>query len=404
MPSLASYKHMLGSHKNGEVRKIQSDDIMDATWWEDINSRVAYLCDWYHDNEPLKLNNMNPKNDPLKIPIDVKYLQSSSQTYDKDQVTFHIQLRPKQECNVSYYKEYFEDRYSSMFPIGLYAIIQDEKGMWNRWLIVDKANINVTQFPTFEILRCDYVFQYIIDNTKYQIPGVLRSQNSYNSGIWSDYRITSVEDQQKFAIPLNRDTEKIWYTANGNNLRLIIDGKVTTEPRCWKVTKVNRISPNGIARITMAQDLFNEHTDYVELDNNGNVIGMWADYYSDNILPEDFKPNPTQKIYSILTYSGLKPEIKSGGSYKKITIKFYDNNNEEIQLINGEWIFTVDSKDAIQEGLISVLYSKDSSDVDDNQVKVKFNKNDLYIGKLLNINYTSVNGVSSNIELEIVGL
>lgn len=178
MPNLSQYKKQLGSHTNGEVRKIQSDQIMDATWWEDIASRKAYLCDYYHDNEKLLLNNLNPEKDKLKIPIDIKFVQSSSQTYDKDQITVHLQLRPNQECNVPYYKEVFEDRYSAMFPVGLYAIIQDDKGNWNRWLIVDKANINVTQFPTFEILRCDYVFQYIIDGIKYQIPGVLRSQNS----------------------------------------------------------------------------------------------------------------------------------------------------------------------------------------------------------------------------------
>jgi len=54
----------------------------------------------------------------------------------------------------------------------------DESGRYNRWLIVDKANYNSNQFPTFEILRCDKVFQWIHDNKKYQCAGVLRSQNS----------------------------------------------------------------------------------------------------------------------------------------------------------------------------------------------------------------------------------
>jgi hypothetical protein len=70
----------------------------------------------------------------------------------------------------------------------------DESGRYNRWLIVDKANYNSNQFPTFEILRCDKVFQWIHDNKKYQCAGVLRSQNSYNSGIWQAYRTVQPED------------------------------------------------------------------------------------------------------------------------------------------------------------------------------------------------------------------
>ena len=178
MPSLNFVKKYYGEHTIGEGHKVESDKIMNATWWNDISSQVAYLYDYYHDDDITRLNDTDPQNCKLKIPIDIKFLQSSSQTYDKDQVTFHLQLRPGQKCNIKYYREYFKERYDATFPIGLYVDIKDESGKYNRWLIVDKANYNATQFPTFEVLRCDKVFQYIIDNTKMQIAGVLRSQNS----------------------------------------------------------------------------------------------------------------------------------------------------------------------------------------------------------------------------------
>jgi hypothetical protein len=180
MPSFGTYQEIVKSKTVGEALKHQSDVIMNTTWWNDINSTVVYLYDFYHDSEPLKLRNLDSSNDPLKVAIDAKIVKNASQTYEKDQVTVHLQLRPGQECNVYYYEDDFGKRYAASFPIGLYADILDENGKYNRWLIVSEANnFNVRQFPTYEILPCDKIFQYIIDRVKYQIAGVLRSQNSY---------------------------------------------------------------------------------------------------------------------------------------------------------------------------------------------------------------------------------
>lgn len=180
MPSMETYKKLHNGVNVGQEHKRLSDKIMDATWWTDINSRVGYLYDYYHDNHITQLNDLDSPNDPKKIPIDIKFLMNTSQTYGNDQSTFHLQMRPGQKCNVEYYDKYFGNRYNSTFPIGLYIDIPDEQGKYNRWLVVDKANYNVTQFPTFEILRCDYILNYIDDNRKKRkIAVVLQSQNSY---------------------------------------------------------------------------------------------------------------------------------------------------------------------------------------------------------------------------------
>lgn len=176
----STYKRILSSYGryDGEVRKNQTDEIEDATWWEDINSRVAYLYDFYHDKDVRKLINLDSNNDDNKTPIDIKFITNSSQTYDKDVVTHHIQLRPRQKCNVDYYEEVYSSIYNSIFPLGLYIDIPDEQGLYNRWLVVAKADYYDTQFPTFLVLPCDYTFQWIYNNTKYEMAGCLRSQNS----------------------------------------------------------------------------------------------------------------------------------------------------------------------------------------------------------------------------------
>lgn len=403
MPSPTYYRRLLGQKTNGQVRKEQSDDIMNTTWWEDIQSRVGYLYDYYHDKSITRLEDMKSDEDDYKIPIDIKFVMSSSQTYDKDQVTFHIQLRPGQSCNVSYYEEVFKKRYDATFPIGLYIDIPDERGIFNRWLIVDKANYNTTQFPTFEVLKCDKVFQWIMDDYKIQCAGVLRSQNSYNSGIWSDNVTTITEDQYKFAVPLNRDTEKLYY-----NQRIIIDNKVLTEPRTWQITKINRIAPNGINRLTVAQNHFDEDRDYVEFDDDGNVIGMWADYLVSQIEPKD--PDAHDVDVATITYLNNTPNIKVGGGYKKYIIEFEDGTFRP-----GIWkYYTREKEDDVWIPFTEMMENVDPLHPD--EIKIHFgldrdktsNKTTEdyyeYLDNFFKIEYITNDGIKTSLESMVVSL
>ena len=396
MPSLDIYKKMLnGAKTSGQAHKIQSDAIMNSTWWNDISSRVGYLFDMYHDPDPHLLRGLEPFTYKDIFPIDIKYLKHTSQTYDKDHVTYHLQFRPGQKCNVPYFQQYV-DMYDIEWPLGLYVLIENESGRWDRWLIVDKANTENTQFPTYEILKCDYCFQYIMENKRMEVAGVLRSQNSYNSGIWTDYRVTIVEDVQKFVIPLNRDTEKIFYTENGENLRFLIDAKVKTEPRAYTVSKVNRLSPNGLVRVTLAEKLFDANRDYIELDDDGNVIGLWADYWKHNLTPSSSDEKPL-RIRSEITYSGSKPEIKLNGSAKKFTVTFY-KDDEITTFQHGDWKFTIDGQD------VSDVLDINTDGLDENQIKIKIKANEVYIGKTLTVAYISFTGITSSTEINIIGI
>lgn len=214
--------------------------------------------------------------------------------------------------------------------------------------------------------------------------------------------MTNTEDQQKFICPINRDTEKIYY-----NQRMIVDAKVLTEPRTWMVSKVNRLSNAGLINVTLAQDVFDKNKDYIELDEYGNVIGMWASYYNSPIIPtnpEDILP--TKKIYSEITYSGIKPIIMSGGNYKKFTVNFFDDG-ELISFKQGVWKFEINGEDASDKVLLS------TEDLEENQINVKFLRKkandksyngDMFIGQILNVSFVSDEGISSTIEIEISSL
>lgn len=179
MPSIETYKKLY-SGTIGQERKRQSDVVLNATWWSDISSRVVYLFDYYHDNNRSKLNCFDPTIDSDLVPIDAKFITHSTQTYGDDAKTFHLMLRPGQKCNVEYYDDVLGNRYDATFPVGLYVLIPDEQGIYNRWLVVDKADYNDAQFPTFEVLRCDYILNYIDDERIIKhIAVVLQNQNSY---------------------------------------------------------------------------------------------------------------------------------------------------------------------------------------------------------------------------------
>lgn len=398
MPSFDLFKMLNGNGMpNGRIRKMQSDDIMEQTWWEDIAAQKAYIYDYYHDDEPLQLNNLASVDSKLKTEIDVKYILSAAQTLDKDYVSFHIQLRPSQECNVDYYFDEFEDRFGTQFPLGLYIDLQDSKGKYNRWLIVDYANWNDPQFPTYQVLRCDYIYQWIYKGRKYQMAGVQRSQNSYNSGVWTAYRTTSPEDQIKLILPLNNTSLLLYH-----NQRMIIDAPNDVNPIAWKITKVHRLSPNGMCRITLAEEKYDQHRDFVEKDSNGKIIGMWADYYDvDNNIEAEPYDYPPLGLTSEITYSGMSPQLKLGGSYKTYAVSFYDKNGDETDLQSGEWSFLIDGVDASEH--ITVLTSADSTVLQENQIKIKVNNEDDLLGKILMLSYVSEK-VTSELSVEIIGL
>ncbi len=206
------------------------------------------------------------------------------------------------------------------------------------------------------------------------------------------FKFQQPEDQTKFALPLNRETEKLYY-----NTRLIIDSPVLTEPRAWMISKINRTVSRGIVTFTATQELFNQFTDIAEYDENGNVIAWWANYNKTAITPEDSAQEPDSLITSVtgkITFSGKLPQIRVGGS-KTFTISFYEDD-ALVEHSSGEWSFEIDGESA--EELLSLSYPAD------NKVKVKFKGDDSYIGKILTVKNVCADGVTATADIEIIAL
>lgn len=149
---------------------------------------------------------------------------------------------------------------------------------------------------------------------------------------------------------------------------------------------------------TLKQDKWDDHHDYIEKDGN-KIIGMWADYFNESNLPthNDEEPNSdTTGNYAEITYGGVDPHIKVNGSYKKLTITYYNVNKINIDQTPGDWFYSVDDKDV--SNLVKVLYTDDP-----NCIKVKWLGDETYLGKVLTIKNVR-DKLTAELQLQIVSL
>lgn len=301
--NLQSYKKRLASqgYSAGQVRRTNSDMILLNSWDNDIQSKKCFIYDYYHDKEG------------EKTPVDAKYIVSQYGSLSKDQVEYHILFKPKSGCILDYYKEY-QEKYNARYPIGLYIDIPDADGVYQKWLIC--SSDNEQQFVKHSILPCNYEFKWIHDGEKYSMWGVARMRNSYNSGLWTDYATTVVENQDQIWLPMNDISAKLYY-----GHRMIISALIE-KPITWQISKVENVHPFGLNKLTVAQDKFNTQTDYVNFETGE----MYADYYQNQVEPEqhmEYTPNYFAKI----KVHGKDNKIKVPNYRKKLSLEFDDVYN-----------------------------------------------------------------------------
>lgn len=194
---------------------------------------------------------------------------------------------------------------------------------------------------------------------------------------------------------MNSISETLYY-----NQRIILSAP-TKNPICWKITKVEQISPKGINHLTFYQDHYNQNTDAFEYEDgtisreyysDNIIVGMYADYYSSDIVPED---NLQPKTYNAeISYAGTKAEIKIGGSYKKFSVTFEDDVFRP-----GTWSYYINGKQT--QDII-----ESSTGLEENQIKVKFTDDikDDYIGSVFTIKYTSIDGIETSQDMIMVSI
>lgn len=394
MPSLQTARRVANAKNNGaktigQIYKEQSDWAMEQTWDNDIQSKICYIYDFYHDDQPRLAEGMTYEN-TTKTRIDAKFIVKSYQSMDKDQVDYYIQFKPTQKTHFSEGDElyYFETDYRKKYHndnfIGLFIDIPNDENIYEKWMILRTEPAN--QFPKYLILKCNYELMWIENNgtekIKRRMWSVLKIQSSYNSGLWTDLRFTSQENQDKVWLPLNPITEKIWYTnESSKNMRVLVSS-FTDNAIAWQISKVENAQPLGVQKLTLYQDFFDQHRDYIEKDSDGNIIGMWASYFDSEIAPTD-PSTPTTPPSSITArISASTSTIKVGGSYKNLTVNLFNDSNEDITTEYADATFTWTCSINNEDWTDKVTW-RDGTEY--NQKKVKFPSGNSVIGKILSV-------------------
>lgn len=399
MPSLQTARRVANAKNNGaktigQIYKEQSDWAMEQTWDNDEQSKLCYIYDWKHDDSPNMNIGMTYKN-TTKTPIDAKILVSKYGSIDKDSPTLQCQFKPSQkeyftEADELFYMEEYRQKYhlNDIF-VGMYLDVPDKKKVYHRHLICMK---DVEQnFQKYFILPCDYFLQWIQTKAdkryKRSMWCVLKSQSSYNSGIWVDNVTASQQNQELLFIPTNEISDTIYYVSedNNNNQRLIVDipnySIENWTPNTWVVSKVERVNVRGRTKLTLYQKPFNSNTDYIEKDENGIITGLWANYF-DGTAPTD-PSTPTTPPSSITAkISASTSIIKVGGSYKNLTVNLFNDSNEDITTEYSDatisWTCSIDDEDWTDK----VTWR---AGTEYNQKKVKFPNDSSVIGKILSV-------------------
>lgn len=330
-----------------------------------------------------------------KTRIDAKFIVKSYQSIDKDQVDYYIQFKPSQPVEFTkndqlyYYEQDFRRKYGAEFPTGLYCDIPDEKGVYRKWMIILSEPAN--QFTKYLVLPINYNFMWIERNGKERIKrrmwAVLRSQNSYNSGLWTDLRFTTQENQDKVLLPLNSITDKIWYTDDQSKTMRVLVSAFTDHPIAWKISKVENSQPLGIQRLTLYQTFFEQNHDYIEKDSDGYIIGMWADYFSDGVTPTDpSAPALLPSVYSKISAS--TDSLKVGGSYKTLTLNIFKDSDDDITKEYSDATFTWSCSIGNEDWTDKVTWRPAAY----NQMKVKFPDDRSQLTKLITFKCTVIKG------------
>lgn len=266
MTSLQTARRVANAKNNGaktigQIYKEQSDWAMEQTWDNDIQSKICYIYDFYHDDQPRLAKGMTYDN-TTKTRIDAKFIIKSYQSMDKDQVDYYVQFRPSQSIRFSeddelyYFETDYKTTYGNTFPIGLYLDIPDDRNVYRKWLICREEKAN--QFAKYLVLPCDYELCWIETNGKDRIKrrmwSVLRMQSSYTIGQYTDHVFTRTDNQNKIWLPLNKLTEKFWYTnSEDTTMRIVVTircqdvtANVTTS---WQEIKMTIIPTSNILEL-----------------------------------------------------------------------------------------------------------------------------------------------------------
>ena len=313
------YLKRMDMHDNRVSQKLykNSNLLMDKLFDRDIGYKQGKLYDT--DGKFLE-------------DIDFKYQYHASYTIAKDKVEFYVQFRPYYHPETKYLADDGIER------LGFILDIPNDNDVIEKWLVLGR-NDTLT-FTRYNILKCNWTFKWVADGIIYESIGCIRNRNNYNSGVWSDGFVTTVQNEIQFIVPSNDATKTIDY-----DHRFMLSDNVT-HPKVYSVSKVEDTFPLGAIKITLTQAHYDAATDNAEL-------GI-CNYYDSAITP--IEEGTHVPVNATLSMNGISPILHKGGSARKIEANITDENGDVLN-VEPQWYFKLNGVDVDYADLTDYVFS-----------------------------------------------
>ena len=330
MPSFDKMKKIYPnnfSNTLGQQIKEMSNEVFNETFSNNTTYRIGKIYD-----QSMK-EILDENNKPIEL--EFKLIKTKTYTVDKDLVEYWVQFKTGVNPEVEFDKS--EDQ---RHRLGYYIDVWDDNTKQiNKWLIVGKDQ---SEFDRYNVLECNWWFEWLDHDRNYhKCLGCLRNQNSYNSGIWASDFSTSVEDQMKFIVPANDETKTIDY-----NIRFMLSDN-DVYPKTYEISKVLDTFPIGTIKCTLAQTLYNQHTDLCGRDFEyfgDNDIHRVCDFFRSSIKPDEGLDNSGQTSGMWTLFNSSEQLYVYG--YPQVITAVPENKDTTIAY---NWKIFIDNEDVISE-------------------------------------------------------
>ncbi len=272
MITLNAYSTLLSSRGRnlGDIRKNQSDMLMNATFTGDVGYKRVYIL---------------TKNDGWHY-TDAKYSKHATPSILRDAVDRYLQFRPKEHYPIGTYVFIPDDTdpdigFSEEFPKN--PLKDPNFNIHKLWMIVGRND--ATQFVRYQIIQCNWNFKWLDSKDGirriFSCYGAVRAQSSYTSGVWRDEYSVQLDQITGAWLPntyllygdklQDFDIDDSRYLMHEQRMMITVD---QLDPKCYMVTKITDMNPQGIFKVILKQDDFNEKRDNPDL--------LICDYYNDS--------------------------------------------------------------------------------------------------------------------------
>lgn len=338
-----------------EMLRMQSNMVIEQTWDRDPNYRRVYV---------VKASNGLPVVTERHELVDVKFNVDTYQKAGSDEPAYHLQFRHGAE------------KRNPDIGVGSYVYMANEDGEWQWWLItmLDER----PQFRQYAINECNWKFGWVSDGKIYYHLGVLRNGSSTREVDENSY--TSVVNGNAIAwMSTNADTQLI-----DHNQRFLISDYGRKTPLCFGVGNIIDTMPIGITKFVLSQQTFDPAHDNADL--------MLANYYDTSVEPTI--PDIEQELSGTasITFSGTKPTVKVGGSYKTFTPVFSIEGTTV-----AKWLVSDENGDISGDTENYII------EYEGELLKLKVAANYYLIGKVLIVQVVGTDGSTAEVSIEIVG-